>query len=235
MRIILALLLLLLLAGCAGQSIQRKDGGSSTRPFALANLAKSDVDMVAEIHQQEVLKSLKLLTLKLYRRNPQEFRKAGLDTPEAASERIFSHLPKWAESPLAGMNWEDHFRVAFLEGYSGDRVHVFMGALTAMLMAAYDNKTEFFLLDELSPQKLYNSARNIEIAVWKLSNARLPDGSRYLISNSMDGEVQNLSYEREFGKLIAQQDLLALIVEDKGNRSINRVLQNAASFVFLPI
>ena len=109
-----------------------------------------------------------------------------------------------------------------------------MSALTTMLMASYNHKTEFFLPDELSAQKLYNSARNIEAAVWKLSNAKLGSG-RFLISNSMDGDVQNLSFEREFGKLIAQQDLLALLIEDKSNRSISRVFQNAASFVFLPI
>jgi hypothetical protein len=51
----------------------------------------------------------------------------------------------------------------------------------------------------------------------------------------MEGEVQNLAFEREFGKLIAQQDLLALLIEDRSNRSISRVFQNAASFAFLPI
>ncbi len=224
-----------LLAGCAGQSIQRKDGSSSVRPFKATNLAKSDVDMVIEMHQQEVLKSLKTLTLKLYRRNPQEFRKVGLDSAESATERIFAQIDQWAEAPLRQLDWEAQFRLAFLEGYTGDRVHAFMSALTIMLMAAYENKTAFYLLDELSPQKLYNSARNIEVAVWKLSNARQPNGARVLISNSMDGEVQNLSFEREFGKLIAQQDVLALIMEDKSNRSINRILQNAATFIFLPI
>lgn len=232
---LLPILMLSLLTGCAGQGIQRKDGTSSARPFKAANLAKSDVDMVIEMHQQEVLKSLKTLTLKLYRRNPQEFRKVGLDSAESATDCIFSQLDRWADAPLRQLDWEAQFRLAFLEGYSGDRVHAFMGALTIMLMAAYENKTAFYLLDELSPQKLYNSARNIEVAVWKLSNARQPNGARVLISNSMDGEVQNISFEREFGKLIAQQDVLALIMEDKSNRSINRILQNAATFIFLPI
>jgi hypothetical protein len=104
-----------------------------------------------------------------------------------------------------------------------------------MLMASYDHKTDFFLTDNLSAQKLYNSARNLEVAVWKLSNAKQPSGAALLISNSMDGEVANLSFEREFGKLIAQQDLLALILEDRSNRSISRVVQNAAAFAFLPL
>jgi hypothetical protein len=234
-RIYSILLLALLLTGCASQEIQRKDGSSSARGFALSNLAKSDVDMLTEISQREMLKSLKQLTEKLYRRNPQEFRKSGYENPEAAAARIFEHLPKWAESPLAQLNWEENFKLAFLDGYGGDRVYAYMSALTTMLMASYNHRTEFFLPDELSAQKLYNSARNIEAAVWKLSSAKPSAGGRFLISNSMEGEVQNLSFEREFGKLIAQQDLLALLIEDRSNRSISRVFQNAASFAFLPI
>lgn len=235
MRTLLTLIALILLSGCASQAIKRKDGGSSARPFSMSNLAKSEADMVAEIHQREMLKSLRLLTDKLYRRNPQEFRKSGQESVEVATARLFDQVPKWAESPLASVNWEENFKLAFLDAYAGDRVYAFMGGLTSMLLAAYDNKTELYLLDELSAQKLYNSARNIEVAVWKLSNARLGDGSKYLISNSMDGDIANLSFEREFGKLIAQQDLLAQIIEDKSNRSISRVFQNATAFAFMPI
>jgi len=235
MHTVIALLLLIALTGCASQEIQRKNGVSSARSFSAANLAKSDADMMAEMNQREALKSLKLLTDKLYRRNPHEFRKSGLESAEAASARIFEQIPKWAESPLSQANWEENFKLAFLEGYSGDRVQAFMSALTSMLMASYNHKTEFFLAETLSAQKLYNSARNIEVAVWKLSNAKLPNGAKILLSNSMEGDVANLSFEREFGKLIAQQDLMALIIEDKTNRSISRVFQNVATFVFLPI
>lgn len=224
--------LVVLLSGCAGQEIQRKDGSKSTREYSLGNLAKSDVDMITELTQREAVRGLKLLAEKLYRRNPQEFRKAGLDSPEAAAARIFEHLDRGKESPLALMNWQDNINLAFQEGYNGDRVYAFMSGLTAMVMSAYDFKQAFFITDSLDPQKLYNSARNIEVAVWKLSNAKLASGARVLVSNSLEGEVQNLSFEREFGKLIAEQDLLALILEDRGSRSINRVLQG---LVFLPI
>lgn len=221
-----------LLAGCAGQDIQRKDGSTTSRPFSLSNLAKSDVDMISELTQREALRSIRLLAEKLYRRNPQEYRKAGLESPEAAAARIFEHLDKGRESPLALMNWQDNFGLAFQEGYNGDRVYAFMSAMTAMTLAAYDFKTAFFMTDSLNPQKLYNSARNIEVAVWKLSSAKLANGNRVLVSNSLEGDVQNLSFEREFGKLIATQDLLALIIEDRTSRSINRVVQG---LVFLPI
>lgn len=226
------LLIAALSAGCANQEIQRKDGTKSGKEFSLGNLAKTDVDMIAELTQREVLRGLRLLAEKLYRRNPQEYRKAGLDSPEAAAARVFEHLDRGRESPLALMNWQDNFGLAFQEGYNGDRVYAFISALTAMVMAAYEHKTAFYMTDSLDAQKLYNSARNIEVAVWKLSNAKLASGARVLVSNSLEGEVQNLSFEREFGKLIAAQDLLALIIEDRGSRSINRVLQG---LVFLPI
>ena len=229
------LLAALLLAGCASQNIKHKDGSSSVRAYSVSNLAKSDVDIASELTQREVLKSLRLLTEKLYRRNPQEYRKAGLESVDAAVARLFDELPKWPESHLAKFNWEENFKLTFLDGYSGDRVYSFMSALTSMVMASYNHKREFFVTDELSAQKLYNSARNIEVAVWKLSNAKLPSGAKYLISNTLDGEVPNLSFEREFGKLIADQDLLALLIEDRSNRTITRTLQGVASFVFLPI
>lgn len=231
----LALCFVLLLGGCAGGEIRRKDGSSSARPFSLGNLMKSDVDMVAEITQQEALRHLKLLTEKLYRRNPQAYRKAGLASVEEATARLTSQFGRWAESPLAGSRWEDNFRLAFAEDYPGDRIYAFMSALTVMIMASYEHRHEFFLLDELDPQKLYNSARNIEVALWKLSTARLPNGERFILANSDDGESRNLSFEREFGKLIAQQDLLALVMEDRTNRTITRVLQSAATMAFLPI
>ena len=234
-RSIVLLLLTLFLAGCANQDIQRKDGSHSAQAFSLSRLAKNDVDTFTEISQREMLRSLRLLTEKFYRRNPQEFRKSGFDSAEAATARIFDQIPKWLESPLAQQNWEEYFGLTFLDGYTGDRVYAFMGALTGMIMASYNHQTRFFLPDELSAQKIYNSARNIEVAMWKLSHARTRNGGMFLVSNTLDGEAQNLSFEREFGKLIAMQDVLALLIEDKSNRSISRVIQGAASLAFLPI
>lgn len=224
-----------LLVGCTSREIQRKDGTRSARSFSVANIAKSEADMLAELNQKEVLKSLRLLTEKLYRRNPREYRKLGLESAEAASARLLKEIDRWPDTPLTRLDWERHFRLAFDEGYEGDRVHAFMSALSSMVLASYNHKTEFFLLDDLDAQRLYNSARNVEVAVWKLSTAKQANGQRYLVTNTTEGEVQNLSFEREFGKVIALQDMLALFVEDRTNRSITRVIQSAASFVFLPI
>ena len=56
-----------------------------------------------------------------------------------------------------------------------------------------------------------------------------------LLSNAVEDEVVNLSYERLFGKIIARQDILSEIVADRTNRTVRHVVQRMASAVFLPI
>lgn len=224
------------LAACSGQAIQRKDGTSSAKNFSVKNLAKGDIDGVVETHQQEVIDSLKTLTLKLYRRNPKEWRKSGFDRAEAATEALFKPVSDWPQAPQQKDDWQTSLRNTWREDYTGDRVQALMGGLLVMVMASYNHQTEFYFLSELDAQRLYNSARNIEAVVWKLSNARSAHGELFLFSNSMDaGSVANLSFEREFGKLIGIQDTLAKIIEDKSNRAIRFGIVNAATMIFLPI
>ena len=106
-----------------------------------------------------------------------------------------------------------------------------------MLNEAFDNKMEFFMLDGLDAQKLYNSARNVEIAAWKLANARDEAGQLLLLSNEINQPplVSNLSFEREFGKMIGHLDVLTIAIADRDNRTISRVAQSVASAVFLPV
>ena len=47
--------------------------------------------------------------------------------------------------------------------------------------------------------------------------------------------VQNLSFEREFGRLIGSLDLLTQIIADKSSRTVVKVVHNLATAVFLPI
>jgi hypothetical protein len=47
--------------------------------------------------------------------------------------------------------------------------------------------------------------------------------------------VQNLSFEREFGKLINSLDVLSKIVASKNDRTVTKVIQSLATAVFLPI
>lgn len=230
------LLTAVLLVACSGQPIQRKDGSSSARSFSVKDLAKGDVDTVIEIHQQEVIGILRTLTLKLYRRNPNEWRKSGFASADQATAALFEPLAHWHLSLQQQLNWETTLRELWLEDYRGDRVKALMDGLLVMHMAAFNHQTEFYLLTEMDAQKLYNAARNTEAVVWKLATARTLRGEPVLLSNGFDGKgVANLSFEREFGKLIGIQDTLAKIIEDKSNRAIRFGVVNAATMVFLPI
>ena len=225
-----------LLSACTNQPIQRKDGSSSARSFSVKDLAKGDVDSVIEIHQQEILGILKTLTLKLYRRNPNEWRKSGFASAEAATEALFKPLEQWDQTAQKDIPWQTILVDVWRDDFAGDRIKGLMGGLLTMHMAAFNHQTEFYLLTEVNAQNLYNAARNTEAVVWKLSNARNAQGGPVLFNNSMDpGGIANLSFEREFGKLIGIEDTLAKIVEDKSNRAIRFGVVNVASMVFLPI
>jgi hypothetical protein len=235
-RLAACLLILPLLAACSGQAIQRKDGSSSARSFSVPDLAKGDVDNVVEIHQQEILGILKTLTLKLYRRNPGEWRKSGSASADEATASLFAALPHWHLSSKKDLHWETALHDAWREDYAGDRVKALMTGLLVMHMAAFNHQTEFYLLTEVDAQKLYNAARNTEAVVWKLSSARNARADFVLLSNGFDAnDVANLSFEREFGKLIGIQDALAKVIEDKNNRAIRFGVVNTASLIFLPI
>ncbi len=215
--------------------------GTGTTPrkpvsgFDPNQIAKSDIDRVAEAHQREVFASLKLLAEKLYRRNPREWRKGGQASLEAAVARIFETNHGWAFKELENKRGTDAIHLAFREDYTGDRVLAFIVGLGGMVQTAFNDKTELFILDDLDPQALFNAARNVEIAVWKLSSATTPGGELWLLSNEGAGPVKNLSFEREFGKIIGSLDLLSKIIADKTNRIVAKVFQNVATAIFLPV
>jgi hypothetical protein len=220
---VLPIFAVVLLAACAS------DGS-----LAPSQLAKTEIDRVVEVHRHETFASLKLLAEKLYRRNPREWKKGGQASAEAAVAQLFDVGLAWRPSSLERQRGVELILVGLREDYAGDRVAAFVGGLGGMLHAAYNEKTEFFVLDDIDPQKLYNSARNVEIAVWKLANARDGEGRPLLLTNEMQG-IPNLSFEREFGKIIGNLDLLAKVVADKTNRTVVKVIQNMATAVFLPV
>jgi len=206
------------------------------RELRASDFAKSDIDSAAEIHLQESLASTRLLSEKLYRRNPREWRRGGYASAQAAVERAFDPHLAWTFPELGSARGTDALQLAFRPDFAGDRVFAFGVGMGSMIMQAYGDQTEFFLLDQIDPQKLYNAARNVEVAAWKLTTARDTQGALLLLSNDTGADgVQNLSYEREIGKLIAYQDSLALVIAERTNRNIRFVVQGAALKVFLPL
>jgi hypothetical protein len=162
-------------------------------------------------------------------------KKSGRPHAAAGVARIFEGRHDWRFVELGDARGIQALHLAFSPEYRGDRVLAYVAGLGGMLQLAFDNKTEFFLIDNLDPQNLHNAARNIEIAVWKLSTSRTAQGELYLLSNEGAGPIVNLSYEREFGKMIGALDVLSKIIADKSNRPIVKVVQSLATAVFLPV
>lgn len=231
-KLLLLPFLVPLLTACAGQGTVP---AKQVNGFDPSQLAKTDVDRVAETHQREIFHDLRLLTEKLYRRNPRELKKSGQATVSAGVARIFLNRREWKFPELGSAHGTQAIHLAFREDYQGDRVLAFIAGLGGMIQTAFNDKTEFFILDDLDPQNLYNAARNVEIAVWKLSNDRHSQGELFLLSNEAAGPVQNLSFEREFGKLINSLDILSKIAGGRNDRTVTKVVQSLATAVFLPI
>ena len=228
-----ALLAAALVAGCA----QTTEVRQSVPAFEPKQLGKMDIDRVADIHRREVFVSLRLLADKLYRRNPKEWQKGGYASREAALDHLLDPRTGWRLPALGGRRGTDAVLLALSADYAGDRVAAFVAGLGDMLNVAFAEKNEFFMFDSLDPQKLYNSARNLEIAAWKLAAARDAAGQPLLLSNESATAQQpaNLSFEREFGKMIANLDLLAIALAERGQRTIARTSQSIATAVFLPV
>lgn len=199
-------------------------------------IVKSDIDRVLEAHHREIFAGLERLADKLYKRNPREWRRAGLDSREAAMARLFAAQHDWRLPEFDNRRGIDVMRLAFAPDFAGDRVAALIIGMGGMIQTAWADRSELFIMDELDPQALSNCARNIEISAWKLAQSRDEMGNPLLLSNEIgvDG-VRNLSFEREMGKMIGWLDMSAQIVADKNRRVVTRILQSLATAVFLPV
>ena len=223
-----------LLTACANTPPSTGQGPTPAE-FRLTSLAKTEVDQIADLHLQASMEHLRLLAEKLYRRNPREWKKGGQASLEAALARIFDGDFQQSFAELAHKRGIEALYLAFQEDFQGDRVLALSWGLASMTLAAYNDKTDFYVWDDLDPQKLYNAARNYEIVAWKLASNRDSQGQLYLLTNELNSEVRNLSFEREFGKLLAEHDMMAKIVAGRTNRTIVRMLQNLATAFFIPL
>lgn len=58
--------------------------------------------------------------------------------------------------------------------------------------------------------------------------------SFFLLTNETNDHERNLSFEREFGKIIGTLDLFAITLSEKIQRGITRTVQALATALFLP-
>ena len=218
------LLCLMILAGCSSSQRDVKRHG-----FEVSCLVKNDIDLVTESHQRIVFASIRELAVKLYKRNPGEWRKAGHKSLKEAVEAICCDpFPS-----VNGKNSVDCIRLAFDEEFDGDRVKAFIAGMETMVLKSYDGHRSFYIYNMLDAQKLYNSARNIELSSWLIRTKRDGNNKLFLLSTGNADEV-NLSFERLFGKMINAQDMMAQIIADRTNRQIKNVIQSVIT-AFIPI
>jgi len=198
-------------------------------------LGKTDFDRMADHEIRENIQSLRTLMIKLYKRNPSELKKSTSDDAEKMVNWVFNGNHNWNFEAINNLQGTDAIYLAFNEDYKGDRVLPFIVGIYTMLIKAHGGKKEFYLFDSVDPQLLYNASRNIETAVWKLSNAKDASGKPFLLANELTEKENNLSFEREFGKIIGRTDFLAFTLSEKMERSITRVIQNLATGLLIPI
>ncbi len=226
--IILLCLSTFIFASCAGNPTLDKSG-------------KSDADLIADMHVKKIYEHLFDLSVKLYKRNPRELRKAKIFNVKDANERIttlfkFKENPEYEFEEFKDKKGIDVLNLSLDPNYQGDRVFCMMAGLIGMIRASYNNKTKIYMWHDLDPQKLYNSARNIEILIWKLKTVKDSNNKLLLLTNSRPGEEINLSYERLFGKMISIQDMMSQVASGATDRTINKVVHFFVSkLLFLPV
>lgn len=213
----------------AGKQVRQLEGRNS-----MGQLGKADLDRMAEVQMQENAESLRLLMVKLYKRNPHELKKSTSGTAEEMAAWVFEGKHDWKFKEIGDKQGTEAMQLAFNADYAGDRVLPLIVGLQTMLMKAHGGKTNFYLPDNIDPQLVYNAARNIEIAAWKLSTAKKANGDLYLLTNEINDAERNLSFEREFGKMIGRLDLYAEVLAEKSQRLISRVAQGLVSVLFFP-
>ena len=227
----------LLVTGCASDA-PRDRGEVGGAYFSPAELLQSEGNRMTQAAMQANRRSLLLLADKLYRRNPAEWRKTAATREAALRQLDASVLGGQPWGPLQGQRDVAALSLALAPEFQGDRVAAFVIACTDTIVTAHGGRREFYYLDSVDPQHVHNAARNMETALWILNTRRDVRGQPLLLANEIDGETRNLSFEREFGKIIGRLDLLASYMTERYRRAVIGYVQGlvaAPLLVFLPV
>ncbi|MBK6395523.1 MAG: hypothetical protein IPF73_13225 [Betaproteobacteria bacterium] len=190
--------------------------------------------MASEILAKESLASARLLMEKLYRRNPREWRKGHFASADAAVATAFDPQRQFNFPELHYVRGSDAIVLALRVDHPGDRVFVRRRAREHDLPCLRRQDRVLHHRLPRCPEVLQLGAQRRDRG-GSSRNARDPGGGLLILSNEMAGAAPNLSFERELGKIIACQDVMALIAAQRANRTIRRVVQTLATAVFLPI
>jgi len=89
--------------------------------FVAADVAKSDIDVAAEIHAKESLASARLVMEKLYRRNPREWGKGSFASADAALVKAYDPQRQFRFPEPDHLRGSDAIVLALRSDYRGDR------------------------------------------------------------------------------------------------------------------
>ncbi|MET4578027.1 hypothetical protein [Ottowia thiooxydans] len=233
----LSLALALAATGCASDAhIER--GEVRGQEFGGAELLQSEGNRVANAGMRANHQSLMLLADKLYRRNPAEWRKSAASREAALAQLDAAIQSQQAWLPLAGKRDVAALSSALTPEFQGDRVAAFIFACSDTIITSHGGKREFYYLDSVDPQHIYNAARNMETALWILNTRRDARGQPLLLANELTPDSHNLSFEREFGKIIGRLDMLATYTTERYRRAAIGYVQGivaAPLLAFLPV
>jgi hypothetical protein len=222
MRKIILILPILLLASCQNN--------------ILTNIAKTDIDIVTEIHAKNAKEYIEELVIKLYKINPVYIQnnKEFSNVSEVIID-IFKDVNK-NKIDKTGKENIDFILKGFSDEFDGDRIYYIAKGLFGMINASYNYKKKFYITDKnLNSQKLMNTSTNIETLVWRLSNTKGKNNVILIKTNNIANNNINLSFERLFGKLINNQENMAMIISSQEGRMIHKAAKGIVSSIFLPI
>lgn len=221
----------------AGCSLGQPEAvGPESEEMSMDQFAQTDFNRTVTLEIRDNLDSLYSLLDKLYRRNPREWRKAGVPTQEAAVARVRKMIEtRTPPADLSGLRDIQILAVSLDPAYTRDRVAAFIYGLADTLIAAHNDKTRIYVSDVLHGQRIYNAARNVEAAAWLLASRRNVAGEPLLLANEISPTVTNLSFEREFGAIIGRLDLIANLLGENDRRIGINYAQGLLFFNFLPV
>ena len=196
----------------------------------IKNLGKSDIDLVSDINIKMLRGHLQELTLKLYGRNPDELDKAPSLSFEARMAQILYHPTDISYRELDYRHSVPAIELAFDHNFRGDRIFALLLGISSMLKFSYNDLDELFLLDKLDPQKLYDSARNLEKIAWRL-RTETRRGKPLIVLGPMHGQG---SFEDTISRMTGIQDLMAEVIAAKTERILNTAVRSATTML-IPI
>lgn len=221
------------LSGCATSNEQDHLNGES---MSADQIVQTDINRVITLAMRDNLDGIKSLMSKLYKRNPKYWHDAGFANIEQAIEQGNQLIQTGAvPAELHGLNDIEILSVALNPEYTGDRVIAFTAGLANMIITAHGGDTRFYISNFVEAQRIFNAARNVEIAGWLLSTRRDKRGDLLLLSNYIGEEGTNLSFEREIGAIIGRLDLVAAMQDENLRRVGINYLQGLLFFNFLPV